>query len=756
MKRSKRILAGLLVLLLVMASVPVVASAATPTDYQARGVVTVVPGTGDAAGNNAVYRLAISFSSVNGFQVAGFALNFDNTVITPVTAAAPHTDVTLAHGPVAGNAAPISVPDLTAVAVTSATIGTRTAIGTAPMNIMGNVGTDGALFPVAVFYFRATSLNALVAPGVLRFENAADSGSLIGIGPTGIAGGGGVEIGGSIPGGMARWGATVDPAVAPNIIIANSQVSIDFPPVRNISIAPTGAHNFGTEFFGYAAAPAAHTVTVTNTGNTDIAQVNVTLGGSGASAFTLASTPITNLLQGTAAAQTFTVQPNTGLAVGTYTATVTVTAPAAPRPAPLTGNFPAVTHTFQVTFQVEAAPARGISLTPPTITESTNLGYLNTDYTTTITVANTGAEDTGALTIALSGPDAASFTLSTASITDILVGDDDTFTVTPVAGLMGGVYTATITVSGTDMTDQTVPISFTVFDLPTQDPGDTADPTDFAADLARLIAAYNDAITRAQADGPYTAESWADLVTARDAAEAILTGGGTITQAEVDDAATTLEDAIANLEVIGACDCPVACDCEYEECECCDLPVIPGDDFPFDDVPEDDWYWARDAVEFVYDNDIMDGTGYREFSPGMILTRAQVARILWNMEGQPAVAFRDEFSDVADGQWYSTAIIWALDEGVMIGYGDGRFGPADNITREQFATTLRRYADEAGPADFELDFPDANQVSYWAQEGVEWAVDEGLILGTGGGLLNPRGNAMRAEGAIILMRFMER
>ena len=109
---------------------------------------------------------------------------------------------------------------------------------------------------------------------------------------------------------------------------------------------------------------------------------------------------------------------------------------------------------------------------------------------------------------------------------------------------------------------------------------------------------------------------------------------------------------------------------------------------PFTDVPTSAWYY--DAVEFVYERGMMAGTGNNQFSPNVTTTRAMIVTILYRLENQPA-AGSSSFTDVPAGQWYTNAVTWAAANGIVGGYGNGRFGPNDTITRVQMAVILYRY-----------------------------------------------------------------
>ena len=183
-------------------------------------------------------------------------------------------------------------------------------------------------------------------------------------------------------------------------------------------------------------------------------------------------------------------------------------------------------------------------------------------------------------------------------------------------------------------------------------------------------------------------------------------------------------------------------------------------ELPFTDVPEDAWY--ADAAAYVYEHGLMAGTSTTAFSPDATTSRSMIATILWRMAGSPVVNYAMDYTDVAQGQWYSEAIRWAASEGVMGGYGNGLFGTNDPITREQFAAMLYRFAQEQG-YDVSigentniLSYTDVADLSEYAISAMQWAVGAGIINGTGdGSTLTPQGQATRAQAAVMLMRFCE-
>lgn len=180
---------------------------------------------------------------------------------------------------------------------------------------------------------------------------------------------------------------------------------------------------------------------------------------------------------------------------------------------------------------------------------------------------------------------------------------------------------------------------------------------------------------------------------------------------------------------------------------------------PFTDLAAGAWY--EDAVAYVYRHDLMSGFSEDTFGPNAALSRAQLCQILYNMEGRPAVTGGGSFSDLADGAWYTDAVTWAASKGIVDGYGGGLFGPDDNITREQLASILYRYAQargddvSVGEDTNILSYSDAADVAEYAISAMQWACGAGVITGISESALAPRGEATRAQTAAMLMRFCE-
>ncbi len=187
-----------------------------------------------------------------------------------------------------------------------------------------------------------------------------------------------------------------------------------------------------------------------------------------------------------------------------------------------------------------------------------------------------------------------------------------------------------------------------------------------------------------------------------------------------------------------------------------DKPDIPATEDPtkgFSDLTDNAWY--HEAVEYVLSEGIMGGYGNGKFGPDENLSRAQLAQILYNREGRPESAGTSVFNDVVSGKWYTNAIIWANQKGVVGGYGNGLFGPDDPITREQLAVMLWRYAGNPPAANKELHFDDAGEAGSFALEALQWSVENGIITGYGDRRINPKGLATRAQVAQMLMRYLK-
>lgn len=196
---------------------------------------------------------------------------------------------------------------------------------------------------------------------------------------------------------------------------------------------------------------------------------------------------------------------------------------------------------------------------------------------------------------------------------------------------------------------------------------------------------------------------------------------------------------------------------DYDTCNEGDVCPIHS----FTDADSNRWY--HDGVHWVIDTGLMKGYSSTEFGPNDNTTRAQVATMLYRLAGSPAANKENSFVDVNSDMWYTEAISWAAEVGVITGwqrYSDGAevFAPEDKVTREQLAAMIYRFAQLGGQGfegllSFNLDFSDADSVSAWADEAMHWTTANGIVEGIGGNTLDPQGKATRAQVATMMMRF---
>ncbi len=176
----------------------------------------------------------------------------------------------------------------------------------------------------------------------------------------------------------------------------------------------------------------------------------------------------------------------------------------------------------------------------------------------------------------------------------------------------------------------------------------------------------------------------------------------------------------------------------------------------FDDVAENAWY--AEAVDFVSSHELFQGVAEGEFAPQNNMTRAMLVTVLFRLEDEPEGFTGVKFSDVKNDTWYTDAVAWASENGIVNGNGDG-FAPNDNITREQIATVLYRYAQYLGmnvKARGDVSkFSDGNEISAWASDAMAWAVEVGLFQGDDTGNLNPKADATRAHVAALIERMVK-
>ncbi len=218
-------------------------------------------------------------------------------------------------------------------------------------------------------------------------------------------------------------------------------------------------------------------------------------------------------------------------------------------------------------------------------------------------------------------------------------------------------------------------------------------------------------------------------------------------------------------QIIKAPTC-IAAGSRYRTCTVCgekgdatEFTKLDDSSKKFTDIFSTDWY--KNAVDYVSTKGLMKGTEETIFEPKATMTRAMLVTVLYRMEGEPEVEGGNPFDDVKEGEWYSDAIAWAAANGIVVGISETSFAPMDEITREQMATILYRYSGEYKKLDVSAradltSFPDYEEVSSYAEDALAWANSEGIVNGSGVGektMLDPKGNATRAQVAALLMRF---
>lgn len=197
----------------------------------------------------------------------------------------------------------------------------------------------------------------------------------------------------------------------------------------------------------------------------------------------------------------------------------------------------------------------------------------------------------------------------------------------------------------------------------------------------------------------------------------------------------------------------------YEKTAAAQQPIQPAQPtvLPFKDVKTDRWSYS--AIKYAYENKLFSGTSANEFSPADEMTRGMLVTVLYRLAGEPAVNGDAGFADIKSGDWYAKAVAWAKANNIVSGVSAAEFAPNKDITREQMAAILHRYAaykSYSTAANGSIaGFNDNANVSAFAKDAVSWAVGEKLISGTGNNTLAPKGNATREQVAAILQRFAE-
>ena len=459
--------------------------------------------------------------------------------------------------------------------------------------------------------------------------------------------------------------------------------------------ADTTALDFGSVYTGYIQ-PAAQTVTITNTGN----QTLTLTQPASTSSFEVGTLTDTELAAGEKA--TFTVQPKAGLAVEKYREDIAVT------------SSEGATVTITASFTVKQYSSGGGTPTKTPSQQAVDKIESAKEGSTVEITLRTGQ------------------TKLDKEVFEELAGRDVTLEIS----LTGGV---TWTVNGQDIPENA--------DLTDLDMGVSLNTSTIPVDLINAVTGeigtvqltlkhdgeFGFTLTLTAPVGAKNAGLWANLYHYDE------------------DAGKMVYQTAALVDKDGNVALPFDHASQYAL-----VLDSKSHDLPFTDLAANAWY--TDAVAYVYRHDLMAGYGENLFGPDDDLSRAQLCQIIYNMEGQPATSGSSVFTDVADGAWYADAVTWAASQGIVGGYGNGLFGPEDNITREQLASILYRYAQSkgydtsVGENTNILSYTDALEISEYAIPAMQWACGAGIIQGNGG-YLDPQGNATRAEIATMLMRF---
>ena len=169
--------------------------------------------------------------------------------------------------------------------------------------------------------------------------------------------------------------------------------------------------------------------------------------------------------------------------------------------------------------------------------------------------------------------------------------------------------------------------------------------------------------------------------------------------------------------------------------------------------------WYHTFVDYALDKGLMSGVSDTQFAPNGTLTRAMLVTILYSLEGKPEVERFTTFTDVTESDWYALPVFWAQQNGIVSGTSMTTFSPNTNITREQIAVILCKYAQYKGMNTLTLEqslhADDADEISDYAVSAMNWAVGKGIITGKSESTLNPKDNATRAEIAAMLYKFIE-
>ena len=393
------------------------------------------------------------------------------------------------------------------------------------------------------------------------------------------------------------------------------------------------------------------------------------------------------------------------------------------------------TATCEVTV---TAQTYNISVTPATLNfGSLNAGYAAPPAARTVTITNTGNQS-----VTVNLPTSTNYTITagtgfTSGTATLAPNGIAQFSVQPKTGLAAGSYNETLAISGSNNTNASITVSFTVEQ-------------------------------RSSGGGPTTY-----AVTAPDAENGTVrvspsraSRGTTVTITVTPDEGYELE----SLTVLDSRDNEITLTAKGDGKYTFTMPSgkvtveasfveSAPEPLPFGDVDNGDWF--ANAFRFVYENGMMNGVSETDFAPYAATSRSMIVTILYRLEGEPVVDYAMDFTDVAGDAYYAEAVRWAASEGIVGGYGGGLFGADDAVTREQLAVILYRYAVykgydvSIGEDTNILSYADFADLSEYAIPAMQWACGAGVITGVTDTTLVPQGEATRAQVAAMLMRFCE-
>lgn len=527
-----------------------------------------------------------------------------------------------------------------------------------------------------------------------------------------------------------------------NVIYARFMLRVHSAPVRAIELAGIGTDPGFDDLNVRYSTVAEKNFIIRNTGNMSTSELKVVLEGEDANAFQFEIKDVTLTKDGNipsievgGAVPTVIYKPKGGLEVGTYTAKMTVKS--------ADDNGKAISESFNISLTVKDPTSAGFTLSKTTYAfPALQYGYTAVSPFA-VTVTNTGSQATGTLRVECSNESA--FEVTPASISSISENKTATFQVRPKLGLPVGSHSGTVTVTnGTVSQSFRVSLEVTAAEkvktpVITPSGGSFTEPQ-----TVTITCGTEDASIFYTTDGsdvdvkntPYTGSFTVSETTT-------IKAKATKANMENSDTVTVIITISSGGGTGGGGTTPTQ-------------PAAPK--LPFTDVSEGDWFYGDAA--YLYEKGVMKGTADETFAPSRSVTRGQLAAALYRMAGEPAVTAKAAFTDVPADYWCAAAIAWAAENGVVTGYGDGGFRPADAVQRQELAAMLFRFAVYQGMSAVTLEenlapFADRADVAAYAVPAMNWVVGQGILQGKDGGLL-PQAPVDRAQLAAMLRRYLEK